>query len=315
MPNLGDTTAIPPERILVATDFSPASATARDYALELAAPVAEVTFLHSTVMPVPEAAPQPGWMPDEPSPRAALLEGLRAFAEPARLRGCVVRLLLEEGLPSEAILAATRATRADLVALGTHGRRGCERWIQGSTAQRVLRHCPVPVLTASSVGSGRAARVQRILCAVGTTDSATTLAFAHRLAESSRARLTVVHVVEPPAHLTLSLTEGLDSYTISAELRARARIGAALHSCGADAGALVIAAGNAKCEILRVAAIASADLIVMGARDAHPAEAGFFGSTVEHIGRDAFCPVLTLRHPVAPPSATRKTQEELATAG
>ena len=67
-----------------------------------------------------------------------------------------------------------------------------------------------------------------------------------------------------------------------------------------------------KTEILRVAAIEGVDLIVMGARDAHAAEASFFGSTVEHVVRGAHCPVLTLRHAAAPES-TRQNREELAT--
>ena len=34
----------------------------------------------------------------------------------------------------------------DLVAIGTHGRRGLARLAMGSDAEQVVRHCPVPVL-------------------------------------------------------------------------------------------------------------------------------------------------------------------------
>ncbi len=310
MPSRDDTIAVPPRRILVATDFSLASAAARDYALALAAPAAEVTFLNCTVLPIPEAAPPPEWMPDEPSARTEPLSSLEEFSEPARDRGCTVHLVLEEGLPAETILTAARAMSADLVVLGTHGRRGFERWVQGSTAQRVLRQCPAPVLTVSSV-AGRATRLQRILCAVGTTDSVTTIGFAHRLAKSCGATLTCLHVVEPPVSSAHSLPVDLKAYYVAEELRCRGRISAALRAVGADAADLVIRAGQAKGEILHVAASAGADLLVMGARGTHPGEAGF-GSTVESIGRDAICPVLTLRHPIARASAPQNSREELS---
>jgi nucleotide-binding universal stress UspA family protein len=291
-----DPVAIPPARILVATDFSPASATARNYALGLAAPGAEIIFLHATVLPIPESAPQPEWMPDEPCPRDEVLDCLRRFSEPARRAGCAVSLVLEEGLPGEAILRAARARRVDLVAMGTHGRRGFERWVQGSTAQHVLRHCPVPVITVMPKGGPDVAHVQSVLCTVGSTDSVPTIGFAHELARSCNARLTCLHVVEPPLTSALNARGDLNAYYVAAEGRARARITAALRAVGADAAKLVITAGDAKTEIPRAAAIEDADLIVMGARDVHTAEGGFFGSTVERVVREVDCPVLTLRH-------------------
>jgi nucleotide-binding universal stress UspA family protein len=35
----------------------------------------------------------------------------------------------------------------DLVVMGTHGRSGLSRWVMGSTAEKVLRSSPCPVLT------------------------------------------------------------------------------------------------------------------------------------------------------------------------
>jgi nucleotide-binding universal stress UspA family protein len=35
---------------------------------------------------------------------------------------------------------------ADLIVIGSHGRRGIEKWVLGSVAQRVLSHAHVPVL-------------------------------------------------------------------------------------------------------------------------------------------------------------------------
>ena len=50
------------------------------------------------------------------------------------------------GPPAEEILAAIKATSADLVAMATHGRSGLGRALLGSVAESVLRASPVPVL-------------------------------------------------------------------------------------------------------------------------------------------------------------------------
>lgn len=50
------------------------------------------------------------------------------------------------GPPAEEILAAARATGADLIAMATRGRSGLGRALFGSVAESVLRASPVPVL-------------------------------------------------------------------------------------------------------------------------------------------------------------------------
>ena len=47
---------------------------------------------------------------------------------------------------AEAILRAVKKTHADLIVLGTHGRRGLRRVVLGSDAEAVLREARVPVL-------------------------------------------------------------------------------------------------------------------------------------------------------------------------
>jgi nucleotide-binding universal stress UspA family protein len=47
---------------------------------------------------------------------------------------------------SDEIIAQAKDWRADLIVLGTHGRRGLKRLVMGSDAEVVLRRSPVPVL-------------------------------------------------------------------------------------------------------------------------------------------------------------------------
>ena len=44
------------------------------------------------------------------------------------------------------VIAEAQASDADLIVIGTHGRRGIGRWVMGSTAEHILRMAPVPVL-------------------------------------------------------------------------------------------------------------------------------------------------------------------------
>ncbi|EYC52123.1 universal stress protein UspA [Hylemonella gracilis str. Niagara R] len=44
------------------------------------------------------------------------------------------------------IIDAAQAHGADLIVMGSHGRRGLEKLVLGSVAQRVLTHSPLPVL-------------------------------------------------------------------------------------------------------------------------------------------------------------------------
>ena len=50
------------------------------------------------------------------------------------------------GGAGEAIVAEAGAWKADLIVIGTHGRRGLRRLVLGSDAETVVRLAPVPVL-------------------------------------------------------------------------------------------------------------------------------------------------------------------------
>jgi nucleotide-binding universal stress UspA family protein len=67
----------------------------------------------------------------------------------ARDAGVEAKTFLVEtkgGTVAEAILAQARKARADVIVLGTHGRRGLSRVLMGSDAETVLREARVPVM-------------------------------------------------------------------------------------------------------------------------------------------------------------------------
>jgi nucleotide-binding universal stress UspA family protein len=56
------------------------------------------------------------------------------------------RKIVQTHVVHEGILDVAKATGADLIVMGSHGRQGIEKLLLGSTAQRVLSHATLPVL-------------------------------------------------------------------------------------------------------------------------------------------------------------------------
>jgi len=72
---------------------------------------------------------------------------LESAAEQRRGRGVPIDTQLREGAPAEEILRVADDVGADLVVIGTHGRRGLARALLGSVAEHVIRTSHRPVVT------------------------------------------------------------------------------------------------------------------------------------------------------------------------
>lgn len=137
--------------ILVAIDLEPDSASAR--AVDLAIDLAKALGATLTLVNVHEfpAVAYPHAAVNFASLQASVLEAaggaLVAFADSVRDRFPAAKSVLRRGRPWEEILAAAVDVDADLIVIGTHGRRGLSRALLGSVAEKVVRVSPVPVLT------------------------------------------------------------------------------------------------------------------------------------------------------------------------
>lgn len=64
----------------------------------------------------------------------------------AQKEGVKTSSLLLKGRPFEQIVNTAKSFNVDLVVMGTYGRRGAERILIGSVAERVIEYAPCPVL-------------------------------------------------------------------------------------------------------------------------------------------------------------------------
>jgi nucleotide-binding universal stress UspA family protein len=136
--------------LLVPIDFTEASLHALDYGLELAGKLgARVTVTHVYHLPAydfPDAAYFP--TPEEVSRLAdAAGKHLDAIVASRKDQGVPVTTVLRSGNDAEEICALAKELAVDLIVMGTHGRGAISTAFVGSTAQKVIRMAPVPVIT------------------------------------------------------------------------------------------------------------------------------------------------------------------------
>jgi nucleotide-binding universal stress UspA family protein len=139
-------------RILYPSDFSRASRRAFTTAMAMAkANRAALTILHVIVSIVPLVPEQyldtATWTRIDAQTRRWGYAQLARLAARARKSGLRVTTLLLEGDPSQHIVRASRSTKAGLVVMGTHGRKGLSRFFLGSVAERVVATARCPVVT------------------------------------------------------------------------------------------------------------------------------------------------------------------------
>lgn len=139
------------KRILVPLDFSKPSLGALRFAREWAVRFgAEICLLHVVEPPNRFVAFESDPF-TPPIPAKTLHKQVRAELEkvahlelPNSLKFSV---LLRDGVTYDQIAAVARELKVDLIIVATRGTTGLSRALMGSTAERVVRHAPCPVLT------------------------------------------------------------------------------------------------------------------------------------------------------------------------
>jgi nucleotide-binding universal stress UspA family protein len=288
------------QRILCPVDFSDFSLNAYAYARSLAQHYKAHLSLLNVVQPLTVTYPY-YYMPAQMTRLSSELvdkarRQLRELAEKYASDAVQPETVVEEGFIADVILGFAENQKADLIVMGTHGRRGLDRLVIGSVTERVLRKSPQPVLAVrkpahdlvSPKEQQDSVSLRKVLLCTDFSDTAKkALGYALSLALEYKSELTLFHVIEHPG-----TSERLQAgATALAELKNSISAGN-VEACGIRT---LVRAGKPYEEIIRLALEDRTDLVVLGVRGRNVVDLALFGSTAHRILQLGPCPTLTVR--------------------
>lgn len=292
--------------ILAPTDFSNESRVGVAYAFNLAEKLGATVALLHVIEPLPvmegmEAFPL---LPTRPEITRQARIQLERIADQESKKDSRLTTIVRTAKPFYGIITAAAERKADLIVMATHGYTGVNHVLLGSTAERVVRHAPCPVLTVRvrAAGSNAAAphlRLTRILVPIDFSDtSKLALPWAAFLAEAFDAEIVLLHVTEKyPIDYLLGrelMNEAITPLMKAAEV-ALERIADNVHGSTGIKTSVVVRDGVPHKEICLAAQELHADLIALTTHGYTGLKHVWLGSTAERVVRDAQCPVLALR--------------------
>jgi nucleotide-binding universal stress UspA family protein len=183
--------------VLLATDFSEESDRALTYAKSIVrGSGGELLLVHVAQLAPVLALPEGAWVDDSVRIRAEEQETEEAAAA-LRAEGLRVKAFCPFGSVGQRVAQTAEVHDADLVVIGTHGRRGLNRLIFGSYAEETAGFLETPLLIVgprAPLAAQAAWKPARILCSTSfSAGDARLVAFAYSLAKKYGASFEVVN--------------------------------------------------------------------------------------------------------------------------
>lgn len=145
------------EKILFPTDLSRAAAEAQLYACALAEKFGAELHVLSVIQDMALISPDPNmpWLVpannlDEV--RHSVEQALAQIPDPSWTPPRPIQRVIRVGVPFLEIIKYAKELDVDLIVMGTHGRSGLAHVLLGSTAEKIVRKAPCPVLTVRPEG-------------------------------------------------------------------------------------------------------------------------------------------------------------------
>ena len=297
------------QRVVLGLDFSTPSIEAAKWGSRYVAPHAELILVHA----IDVALPPP--FVRAPAPSLDIVEtAAREHAE-ARLRDVAlflsehpVRTEIRVGKPHTVLSDVALETGAELIIVGPHGERAHAWQPLGTTAERLVRTSPVPVLVVKTPHGGAP---QNILVPVEDLNvTPALLDWTRMLAETFDAEVTLLHVlsnaeyshVASVSHAEMPHDETAAHRLAEESLRDEgvrwlnkiARTG--IHR---DRVSAAVTYGDPGDAVVTMAEAIGTDLVVLGRRGRGQVIPALVGSTVRTTLNGAPCPVLVVTEPSA----------------
>jgi nucleotide-binding universal stress UspA family protein len=276
--------------ILVATDYSPASATAVKLAARLAKESHARLYVLHAVEPEPCAIDMAG-----PVPHLRLMnlevsrEKLHQYAEHIPdLRTVKHKEIVFFGSPTDAIQSGGQANSIDLLVVGSHGRHGLAKLALGSVAEWAVNRLMYPVLVAGPKCDKFFRPLKSVLLATDfSQETSHSVRYASSLAQDYSARLTVMNVLPPS-----DTTEDQARNELSAVTKLRQLLPS---DCGEGCTLqFQVKTGDIAAAVVDSARESKANLIVLGARRRSTLAIHLPRTKLSAIIRGAHCPVLVV---------------------
>lgn len=232
-----------------------------------------------------------------------------------------VSVVLREGAVADAIVTQAVDGQSDFIVMTTHGRGGFDRLWLGSTADRVIRASPVPVLLIRPGESPLAGAVtfRRVVVGVAGEDADDrVVSAAAGLIGLADVHYLLVHVLPvspvplavdanlgPPPDEMAGLPAAIDTEHSHSAVRYLEWMAGPLRARGAHVDTKVVTRGSPARALSQLAADFDADLIVVGTAARTPIARLFLGSTADKVVRTAPCHVLVCPPPFGSPEELR----------
>ena len=201
-----------------------------------------------------------------------------------------------EGEPPEVLIDIAQGKKADLIALGTYGRKGLKRLLMGSVTSQVILDAPCDVLVVKRPCNECTGSYQSLLVPYdGSEFSKKALQRAGEMAKADGGQVTVLYVI--PRYEEMMEFYRSDSIKKSLHAEAEKILGEATKIASA-LGIKIrteVREGHASDEIVAAAKKFENDLIAMGTYGWKGVNNAIMGSTTNRVIANAACPILVVK--------------------
>lgn len=291
---IGNQVGLTVDRIVLATDFSPSSESATEYAKVLAKRFSSnLTLAHVVDLSVATRSEQAvvGY-PIDDMRRSSSENMERLLKDLISDRIRATAQTLEAHNPAAAIVGLAEQIKADLIVAGTHSRHGLNKAILGSCAEGIFRHASCPVLTiglkVKAPPNGNIAFNRIVFATDFTSTTAEKAAVALAFAQDSIATIYLCHVLKS-AGKDIS-----DTFVLQVKFESELRKLVPQSTFDWCTPECVVELGEVAPHILGLARRVEADLIILGARRSSTWFAHLADGVVGHVLANTECPVMTI---------------------
>jgi nucleotide-binding universal stress UspA family protein len=210
--------------------------------------------------------------------------------------GVEVDSLVCEGEPPEVIAKVAREKGADLIAMGTYGKKGLKRLIMGSVTSAVVLKAPCDVLVVKRPCSECNGRYGSLLIPYdGSEFSKKALRRAFEFEKLDDGRATALYVIPRYEEMVGFIRSESISRALHREAQKITDSAKELAAANSVSLETVVEEGHAADRIVETAARINNDLIIMGSYGMRGVDRAIMGSTAERVIMNAPCPLLIVR--------------------